>query len=101
MLREGPTLESALNHIARLPPAMWQPLETGGIRPYHGVAAVSDLLARLGLSRLTPEERTTWQRLVYDTGYRKLVLLACWALHQPALRGQANDRKSVLAFLQE
>ena len=106
MRHEGPPLERLLRRLAECPPD-FLPTAAGGEGPPAVVpAVVGDLLRDLGGARPDPLQLEGFRQLLPGgadarlRNHARLVLVACWLLHDPWFLQQRSFAAGAQAFLE-
>jgi hypothetical protein len=101
MQREGPPIEALTRRLAECPADFLAAPRIGGTGTVQVAAVVSDLLRDLGGAPLAD-----WQTNPYvsrqakaDRNRLSVVLVACWLLHDPWFRGEAQFAQAAGALL--
>lgn len=102
MTDEGPILEALLRRLAECPADfLAQPL-IGKSGTIDVAAVVADLLRDLGSPSLTAEQAVAFQSRERKQRNRlRVVLIACWLLHDPWFRAQGRFAPLALHLLTE
>jgi hypothetical protein len=101
MDREGPVLETLTRRLAECPAEFLAEPRIGASGAVNVAAVVSDLLRDLGGSPLPPEQAVVFQskNAKRDRNRLRLVLVACWLLHDPWFREQKGLTDRAHSFL--
>ena len=88
MLKEGPLLEALTRRLAECPADFLAEPRIGKAGVVHVEAVVADLLRELGSGPLTPDQAAVFQSTSAkrDRNRLRLILVACWLLHDPWFR---------------
>jgi hypothetical protein len=103
---EGPPLEQLLRRLAECPPDFLPAAGAAGAEAAHVPAVVGDLMRDLGGGRPDPRLLAGFRKLqpgAADAKVRnqaRLVLVACWLLHDPWLLQQRRFAAAAHAFLE-
>jgi hypothetical protein len=103
---EGPPLEQLLRRLAECPPDFLPVAAAGEATPASLPAVAGDLMRDLGEARPDPRRLESFRRLQQKGGDAKtrnqarLVLVACWLLHDPWFLRQGRLAAAALVFLE-
>lgn len=92
MQREGPTIEALTRRLAECPADFLAAPRIRGTGSVEVAAVVSDLLRDLGGAPLAEDQTEPFesQRPKADRNRLSVVLVACWLLHDPWFRAEAQ-----------
>ena len=101
MNREGLLLETLIRRLAECPAEFLAEPRIGAQGALHVAAVVSDLLRDLGGAPLTVVQAAFFQstNARRDRNRLRLVLLACWLLHDPWFRQQKQFARPAFELL--
>lgn len=100
MNAEGPPLERLTRRLADCPAEMLAEPASGAGRGVHVAAVISDLLIGLGGRPLTPKEAAAFAPAAAAERNRlRIVLIACWLLHDDAFRAAGRHAEAARRFL--
>ena len=99
---EGPPAQSLADRLARCPEDFLGPPRAGGAGVVDVAAVVSDLLTALGGDPLGPREAHRYRPPEAPAGVQnrlQVVLVACWLLHDEAIRSRPGLAPAAAGFL--
>lgn len=106
MKQEGPLLESLTHRLAECPPEFLAEPRLGASGKtakgtVHVAAVVNDLIVELGGRPLSAEQAGPFESSATkkDRNRLRLVLVACWLLHDPWFRQQKEFAEAALRWL--
>jgi hypothetical protein len=103
---EGPLLETLTRRLAECPADFLAEPRLGSSGVVQVAAVVGDLLSDLGGDPLSAEQARLFQTgtvaaksALRERNRLRLVLIACWLLHEPSFKGQGDLAPRALALL--
>jgi hypothetical protein len=103
---KGPLIETLTRRLAECPADFLAEPRVGSAGTVHVAAVVGDVLSDVGGGPLTAEQARPFQTgpvaaqaASRERNRLRLVLIACWLLHDPAFKGQGGLAPRALALL--